>query len=110
MTAFVNMPPLTERADTPTMNKLLHCVAECEKSLIEIRLPRLVRKMGEAASAIEVSNLINTAEIAGWVELKTNSLGYVMDVWLTQEGRDLIGQVSLGAMLHTSDENAKAAA
>jgi len=94
MSAVLDLPPLSERANTKAMRKLLCCVAECERSLIEIRLPRLARKMGDTAGTIEVHNLITTAEIAGWIECKTNSLGYVMDVWLTPDGSDLIGHAS----------------
>jgi len=89
MAAVLELPPLHERADTPIMRRMLLEIAKCSQSLIEVRLPRLTRKMAESDS--EINKLVHTAEICGWASLKINSVGSVLNVSLTDSGWDMVG-------------------
>ncbi|EDM71080.1 hypothetical protein RAZWK3B_16825 [Roseobacter sp. AzwK-3b] len=91
MPMTLDIPPLHERADTPVMRKMLGKIAESENTLVEIRLPRLARKMGEDHSHSETQKLVEIAENCGWVHLKTNSVGSIKNIQITDAGRAMIG-------------------
>lgn len=90
MAAYLELLPLHERADTPIMRRMLEAVAESQRgSLVEMRLPRLARKMGETHT--EISHLARTAENCGWIALKMNNVGAVRDIALTESGWEIVG-------------------
>jgi len=95
MPMILELPSIHERADTDDMRKLLSKLAEAEKSLIETKVGRLMRKMGSDYTHTDVQRLVETAENCGWVQLKTNALGSIKNITLSQTGRDLIGETNL---------------
>lgn len=89
MPVTLDIEPLESRADTPTMRRMLKIVGNNQMGLLEMRLPRLSRKVGETHQ--EVSKLVQMAENCGWIDVHANSVGSIHDLKLTPEGWDLIG-------------------
>ncbi|WP_104019102.1 hypothetical protein [Roseovarius nitratireducens] len=89
MPVTLDIEPLETRADTPAMRQMLEIIGSNQMGLLEMRLPRLSRKMDQTHQ--EVSKLVQTAENCGWITVYANAVGSVHDLKLTPAGWDLIG-------------------